>query len=153
VPQRPAATAEALVVAFPTMGVNAEELRQVRFLAPLKDRALKGLAKGMTERSVPEGEDLVTAGESGIAFFVVLDGELRVIIDGEEVSRLGPGDHFGEIALIVPEAKRTATVRAATPVRVGGLSQWNFKGFLSEHPETHWPLLVTLAHQVARVGG
>jgi len=134
------------------MGVSADELRQVRFLAPLKDRALKGLAKEMTERSAGEGEDLVTAGQSGIAFFVVLDGELSVEVDGREVGRLGPGDHFGEIALLVPEAKRTATVRAATPVRVGGLSQWNFKGFVDEHPETHWPLLVTLAHQVARVG-
>jgi CRP-like cAMP-binding protein len=129
--------------------VEAEELRQVHFLAPLNERSLKRLAHGMTVRSAPAGEDLVTAGESGIAFFVVLEGELSVLVDGDEKRRLGPGDHFGEIALIVPEATRTATVRAATPVRVGALSTWNFKGFLSEHPETHWPLLVTLAQQVA----
>ena len=131
------------------MGVQAEELRQVRFLAPLKDRSLRALANGMTLRNAPAGEDLVTAGESGLAFFVVLEGELSVIIGGEEVRRLGPGDHFGEIALLAPDARRTATVRAVTPVRVGALSTWNFKGFLSEHPETHWPLLVSLAHQVA----
>ena len=134
------------------MGVDAAELRQVRFLAPLKDRALKSLAKGMTERTALEGEDLVREGESAVAFFVVLEGELSVVVGGEEVRRLGPGDHFGEIALLVPEAKRTATVTAATPVRVGGLSQWNFKGFVDEHPETHWPLLVTLAHRVAESG-
>src|SRR5437016_3415287 len=131
------------------MGVKADELRRVRFLAPLKDRPLKKLADGMTERSCAEGEDIVKAGDSAVAFFVVLDGELSVVVGGKEVRRLGPGDHFGEIALIAPEAGRTATVRAATPVRVGALSTWNFKGFLSEHPETHWPLLVTLAHQVA----
>ena len=82
---------------------------------------------------------------------MVLEGELWVLVAGREVRRLGPGDHFGEIALIVPEAKRTATVRAETPVRVGGLSQWNFKGFLGEHPETHWPLLVALARQAAGI--
>ena len=131
------------------MGVEVEELRQVRFLAPLKGRALKRLAGGMTERAAPEGEELVKEGESGVAFFVVLDGELAVIAGGKEVRRLGPGDHFGEIALIAPEASRTATVRAVTGVRLGCLSTWNFKGFLSEHPETHWPLLVTLARQVA----
>jgi CRP-like cAMP-binding protein len=131
------------------MSVEVDELKRVRFLAPLKDRALKKLASGMTVRNAPEGEDLVKEGESAVAFFVVLDGELSVLVDGEEVRRLGAGDHFGEIALLAPDARRTATVRAATPVRVGALSTWNFKGFLSEHPETHWPLLVTLAHQVA----
>jgi CRP-like cAMP-binding protein len=131
------------------VSVEVDDLKQVHFLAPLKDRALKKLASGMTVRSAPEGEDLVTAGESGLAFFVVLEGELSVIAGGKEVRRLSAGDHFGEIALLAPDARRTATVRAATPVRVGALSTWNFKGFLSEHPETHWPLLVTLAHQVA----
>ena len=130
------------------MGVEVDELRQVHFLEPLKDRALKRLAAGMTERSAPEGEELVREGESGVAFFVVLDGELSVLVGDKEVRRLVPGDHFGEIALLVPEASRTATVRAVTGVRVGCLSTWNFKGFLSEHPETHWPLLVTLAGQI-----
>jgi CRP-like cAMP-binding protein len=131
------------------MAVDASELRQVRFLEPLKDKVLKGLAKRMSERTVPAGEDLVKKGESAVAFFVVLEGELSVLVGGKEVRRLRPGDHFGEIAMLAPDTKRTATVRSATPVRVGALSKWNFKGFLREHPETHWPLLVTLAEQVA----
>jgi CRP-like cAMP-binding protein len=134
------------------MGVDAEDLRRVRFLEPLKDRPLKGLAQGMTERTVTDGEVLVEEGESAIAFFVVLEGELSVLVGGKEVSRLTPGDHFGEIALIVPDARRTATVRALGPVRVGALSTWNFKGFVAEHPETHWPLLVTLATNVVGTG-
>ncbi len=135
------------------MGVDAEELRRVRFLEPLKERALKSLAHGMSERTVAGGEVLVEEGESAIAFFVVLDGELSVLVGEKEVSRLAAGDHFGEIALIVPDARRSATVRALGPVRVGALSTWNFKGFVAEHPETHWPLLVTLATQVAGSGG
>ncbi len=135
------------------MGVEADELRQVRFLEPLKDRVLKNLAKGMTERSAAAGEVLVGQGDSAVAFFIVLEGELSVQIAGKEVRRLGRGDHFGEIALLVPEAGRTATVLATTPVRVGALSKWNFKGFVKEHPETHWPLLVGLARQIAGADG
>jgi CRP/FNR family transcriptional regulator, cyclic AMP receptor protein len=131
------------------MAVEVEELRQVRFLEPLKDRVLKGLAKRMSERTAAKGEDLVKKGDSAVAFFVVLEGELSVLVGSKEVRRLGRGDHFGEIAMLAPDTKRTATVRATTPVRVAGLSEWNFKGFLREHPETHWPLLVTLAEQVA----
>ncbi len=131
------------------MAVDLEILRQVHFLAPLKDKPLKRLASHMGERTAEPGEDLVEEGESGVAFFVVLEGEVAVLAGGSEIRRLGVGDHFGEIALVLPDVRRTATVRAVTPVRVGTLSKWNFKGFVEEHPEVHWPLLVTLAHQVA----
>jgi len=91
----------------------------------------------------------VTEGGTAVAFFVILDGEAAVIAGGQELRRLGPGGHFGEIALVIPDVRRTATVRAVSEVRVGAMSTWNFKGFVSEHPEVHWPLLVTLARQIA----
>jgi len=131
------------------MSVDAEELRRVRFLAPLKDRALKRLAGSMTERRAPAGEDLVTQGADAIAFFVILEGNVSVAVKEREVDVLGPGDHFGEIALIVPSSARTATVRATSDVRLGAMSTWNFKAFIEEHPEVTWPLLVTLAERVA----
>jgi CRP-like cAMP-binding protein len=129
--------------------VDVQTLRQVNFLAPLKDRAIKRLAKEMTERTAEPGEDLVKQGSKGIAFFVVLEGTLAVISDGEEVNRLSEGDHFGEIALVLPDSPRTATVRAVSPVRVGAMAEWNFKGFVAENPEVHWPLLLNLARQIA----
>jgi len=131
------------------MAVEVDALRKVRFLAPLKDRAIKRLAGEMTERRVAPGEDLVTQGSSAIAFFVVLEGTVSVIAHGRQVRKLGAGDHFGEIALVLPGITRTATVRADTPVRVGAMAEWNFKGFVEQHPEVHWPLLVTLAQQIA----
>jgi CRP-like cAMP-binding protein len=131
------------------MAVDIESLRQVEFLAPLKDKTLKRLAGEMTERRAAPGEDLVTEGGTAVAFFVILDGEAAVIAGGQELRRLGPGGHFGEIALVIPDVRRTATVRAVSEVRVGAMSTWNFKGFVSEHPEVHWPLLVTLARQIA----
>ncbi len=134
------------------MSIDAEALRQVRFLAPLKDRDIRRLAGAMSERRAKAGEDLVTQGGSAVAFFVILEGEATVLVDGEERGSLGPGAHFGEIALVLPNAARTATVRAKTDVRLGGMASWNFKGFVAEHPEVTWPLLITLAEQIAGVG-
>jgi CRP-like cAMP-binding protein len=129
--------------------IDPSLLRTVDFLAPLNDRAIKQLAQGMSERSVAPGEDVVTQGTIGIAFFLMLEGTASVLVDDVEVRTLAAGDHFGEIALVLPDVPRTATVRATTPVKVGGLAEWNFRDFVSEHPEIHWPLLVNLARQVA----
>src|SRR6266700_3692719 len=135
------------------MAVDIETLRRVRFLAPLKDRELRKLAGSMSERTAGAGEDLVTQGSGAIAFFVLLDGQAVVLVDGHERRTLGPGDHFGEIALLLGDAPRTATVRAIGDVRLGALATWNFKGFVGDHPEVTWPLLVTLAHQIASSPG
>jgi CRP/FNR family transcriptional regulator, cyclic AMP receptor protein len=135
------------------MAVDIEALRRVRFLAPLKDRELRKLASSMSERTASAGEELVTQGTGAIAFFVLLEGQAVVLVDGHEQRTLGPGDHFGEIALVLPDTPRTATVRALSDVRLGGLATWNFKGFVGDHPEVTWPLLVTLAQQIASTPG
>lgn len=134
------------------MAIDAEALRNVRFLAPLSDRNIRRLAKEMSERTASAGEELVSQGEGAVAFFVILDGTATVEVAGRERRLLGPGDHFGEIALVLPDTPRTATVKAKTDVRLGAMSTWNFKGFVAEHPEVTWPLLVTLAQQVASAG-
>jgi CRP-like cAMP-binding protein len=138
------------------VAVDGAALRGVSFLSPLRDKDLQRLARDMSERSVNPGDDLVSQGSSGIAFFVILDGTASVLVNGERRRTLGPGDHFGEIALLLPdvERSRTATVRADTVVRVAGMAEWNFKGFIAEHPEVTWTLLTTLARQlVDRDGG
>jgi CRP-like cAMP-binding protein len=135
------------------MAVDIGALRQVRFLAPLKDRELRKLAGSMSERAARAGEDLVTQGSGAIAFFVLLEGQAVVLVDGQERRTLAPGDHFGEIALVLPDTPRTATVRAVGDVRLGALATWNFKGFVADHPEVAWPLLVTLAQQIASTPG
>jgi CRP-like cAMP-binding protein len=133
------------------MGVEVEDLRRVRFLAPLKDRAIKRLASHMREMHAAAGEEVVTQGGHAVAFFVILDGTATVLVKGSERGKLGPGDHFGEIALVLPDrvAARSATVRADTDMRLGTMAEWNFKAFIAEHPEVTWPLLVTLASQLA----
>jgi CRP-like cAMP-binding protein len=131
------------------MAITLDDLRKVRFLAPLKDRELKRIADSMKERTAAPGEDLTTQGSGGVAFFLLLEGEAVVYVDAQERRTLGPGEHFGEIALVLPDLERTATVTAKTQVRVGAMAAWNFRAFVGEHPEVVWPLLETLAERVA----
>jgi CRP-like cAMP-binding protein len=128
--------------------IKAQELRKIPFLSSVDDRGLQSLAGSMGERTVSAGENLVSQGEGGIAFFVVLDGEATVTIDGEHRHTLHAGDYFGEIALIARDAPRTATVTADTDIRVGTLTSWNFKPFVLEHPQVGWAMLELLARRI-----
>ena len=110
-------------------------------------KQLQGLAETMSEREVAAGKDIVTQGSGGVAFFLILEGNATVIVDGEDRRQLGPGDHFGEIALIVPDAPRTSTVRAESDVKVAALTAWNFKPWVLKNAEVAWSLLETLAQR------
>lgn len=77
---------------------------------------------------------------SGVGFFIIVDGEAGVSVDGTEVAKLGPGDHFGELTLVSNEA-RTATVTALTPVRCLVMMFWDFRDFAKRNPDVLWKLL------------
>ena len=103
----------------------------------------------LKERRFEAGREIVTEGEGGIAFFIILDGEATVLVGGEERRTLGPGDCFGETALLVPDERRTATVRAATDVRAATMAAWEFRPFVERNPKVAWSLLETLAQRLA----
>jgi CRP/FNR family transcriptional regulator, cyclic AMP receptor protein len=121
-----------------------ETLGRVPLFAGVKPKELKKLGKRMSERSFGEGDTITTEGESGIGFFVIEDGNASVSIGGKIVRTLGPGEHFGEIALI-DSGPRSATIVASTDLRCRGMSAWEFRPFVEEHPEVAWALLETLA--------
>ena len=131
------------------MSVTLDALQKVPFLSHVPRKALDSLAQTMAERDVPPGKEIVTQGKGGVAFFVILDGQATVLVDGNEVRKLGQHDHFGEIALIVPDLPRTSTVRADTDMRLGALTAWNFKPFVLKNPDVAWALLETLAKRFA----
>ena len=89
----------------------------------------------------------ISEGASGAAFFVITQGEATVSVHGEERARLGAGDHFGEIALL-DEGVRSATVTAETELRCYGLTPWEFRPFVEEHPQVAWTLLQTIARRL-----
>ena len=120
-----------------------DTLARVPLFSGIKPKELKELGKRMTERSFNEGDEITREGESGIGFFVIEEGNATVSIGGKIIRTLGPGEHFGEVALI-DSGPRSATVVATTDLRCRAMSAWEFKPFVEEHPEVAWALLETL---------
>ena len=127
--------------------LSPDDLGKARLFAGLPAAELRRISSEMKEVEHPAGHQLATTGRSGIAFGVVLDGEVEVkTVDGR-TRRLGAGDHFGEMALLDDEA-RSADIVTATPVRLAMLAEWGFKDFLKQHPEVSYRLLQTLSRRL-----
>jgi CRP-like cAMP-binding protein len=128
------------------MTTNAlEALARVPMLSTLDRRHLEKLAKDFGEKTFPAGTVVVREGDDhGIGFFVVGDGEAVASIGGKEVARIGPGGHFGEVALI-SDRVRTATVTAVTDLHCYVMTLWDFRSFVKGDPEVAWKLLEELA--------
>ena len=116
------------------MAETEDTLRRVPLFTGVKPKELKKLDRRMTERTFNEGDTITTQGESGIGFFVIEDGNATVSIGGKIIRTLGPGEHFGEVALI-DSGPRSATIVATTDLRCRAMSAWEFKPFVEEHPE------------------
>ena len=129
-----------------------DTLARVPLFSGIKPKELKKLGKRMTERDFNEGDEITREGESGIGFFVIEDGEASVSIRGKIVRTLGPGEHFGEVALI-DSGPRSATIVASTDLRCRGMSAWEFRPFVEEHPEVAWGLLETLVGRLRAAEG
>ena len=125
------------------MAAVEETLARVPLFSGVKEKDLKKLGKRMQERSFSEGEVITTQGETGLGFFVIEEGNAAVSRNDEVVRNLGTGDFFGEVALI-DEGPRSATVVATSDLRCRGMTAWEFKPFVEEHPDVAWALLQTL---------
>jgi CRP/FNR family transcriptional regulator, cyclic AMP receptor protein len=124
---------------------RTEQLKKVPLFSDLNQRQLKRIGRDFRERSFKPGTSIVRQGEmSGIGFFIVVDGDASVVVDDREVARLGPGDHFGELALI-SESTRAATVTAETRLECLELPIWDFRKLAKASPDISWKLLQYVA--------
>jgi trk system potassium uptake protein TrkA len=125
-----------------------DALARVPMLSSLDRKHLEKLSKDFSERTFPAGAVVVSEGaEHGIGFFVIADGEAVVTVGGEEVAHLGPGGHFGEVALI-SDRIRTATVTAQTDLHTYVMTLWDFRSFVQGDAEVAWKLLEQLAEML-----
>ena len=85
------------------MPAPPELLRKVGLFESLSERDIKRLADALKERVFSEGDAILTQGEGGVGFFVIGEGTVDYSVDGERVGSGGPGDYFGEVALIGDE--------------------------------------------------
>ena len=107
-------------------------VRALPLFSPLPVATLENLALRADERSYTAGEPVVRQGDIGDAFFVLADGEVEVDVDGVFRRRQGPGEFFGEIALL-RDVPRTATITAAGPVTALAIGREAFLGAIGAH--------------------
>jgi CRP-like cAMP-binding protein len=114
--------------------VTPDSLANVPLFESLTDDQRTELANWFEPKRADEGVCLAGEGASGYSFFVLKEGTAAVTADGKSVATLGPGDYFGEMA-ILGEGRRLATVTASTPVSLLAMFGTEFRRLEAAHPE------------------
>jgi CRP-like cAMP-binding protein len=129
-----------------------EALRRVPIFAELGDDDLQCVADAVNEVEVPAGQLLVQPGAPGSGMFFIAEGTAVVETKRDEVE-LGPGQFFGELALMSEDATRTARVQAKTDLRCLALDRASFRTLVAEHPEVAASLLEVALGRLAENAG
>jgi CRP/FNR family cyclic AMP-dependent transcriptional regulator len=124
-----------------------DHLGQVPLFSACSRKDLQQVARRAEDVRVDAGKVLVREGAAGAEFFVILEGNADVTRRGEKVATLGPGQFFGDLALL-DRAPRNATVTAATPMELVVLGQREFAALIDEVPGFAHKLLAGLAHRL-----
>jgi pyruvate,water dikinase len=119
-------------------------LQRVQLFAGMDRRQSEQIARLLKKRPFAKGETVIMEGSGGAAFFLIESGEATVSRKGAPLGILGPGDHFGEIALI-DGGPRSATVIAATDLVCYGLTFWEFRPLIEHNGTIGWKILQALA--------
>lgn len=135
-------------------GAPVDAVQRVPLFSELSRREAEQVARLFKERGFKAGETVAREGSGGAAFYLIESGEAVVSVAGRERRTLGPGDSFGEIALI-DEGARSATITAVTDLRCHGLTYWDFRPLVQGSAEISWKLLQSVvknlrAEQAAR---
>ena len=123
------------------------ELKSAKLFEGLPDSEVRSVETQMKIVKHPAGHEIVVRGEGGVGFMVITDGTVTVKTGQGKTRKLGPGDSFGEMALLDNEG-RSATITADSDVTLATIPEWNFKPFLKEHPEVAYRLLQTLSRRI-----
>ena len=122
------------------MAAPLEAMREVPLFHELDDAELEQVARLFKQRTFAPQETVTKEGSGGAAFYLIESGTATVTVGGQERSSLGPGDYFGEIALI-DEGARSATITANEELVTYGLTFWDFRPLVQENAAICWKLL------------
>ena len=125
----------------------AGRLAKVPMFSECTKRELQAIVRAAKEVSHPDDHVIAREGDRGVGFFLILEGSAKVTIGGKTRARLGPGDFFGEVALL-DRGPRTATVTSTSPIRLIGITAWVFRGLLEEHPAIALKMLEVVARRL-----
>lgn len=124
-----------------------ETLRHVALFSQCTDAELRMIESITTDLEVPAGKELCAEGHPGEEFFVLVDGEVRVTVDGKEIATVGAGGYVGELALL-DAGPRLATVTTTRPTRVLVLSRREFNSLLFDSPSVTLQILHGLGRRL-----
>jgi CRP-like cAMP-binding protein len=124
-----------------------DQLAEVPLFSACSKKDLALVAKRAEDVKVDAGKVLVSEGAAGAEFFTIIEGTASVSRHGQEVAQLGPGDFFGDLALL-DRAPRNATVTAVTPMELVVLGQREFGALIDEVPGFAHKLLAGLARRL-----
>jgi CRP-like cAMP-binding protein len=128
------------------------EIKDAKLFQGLPESEIKSIERRMKTVTHAAGHEIILLGDSGVGFMVIKEGTVTVKTVQGRSRKLGPGDSFGEMALLDHEG-RSATITADTDVTLAGVPEWNFKAFLADHPEVAYRLLQLLSRRVRRSEG
>jgi CRP/FNR family cyclic AMP-dependent transcriptional regulator len=126
---------------------STDVLKKVPLFAGLDDRELGQIASSLKERRFAAGDTMTEEGAGGAGFFIVEEGEADVSVDGQARGQIGPGDYFGEIALLTG-SDRTATITATTDMVCWGMTPWDFRPLVESNSTIAWKLLTAMAEKL-----
>jgi CRP/FNR family transcriptional regulator, cyclic AMP receptor protein len=129
------------------MATPEEVLAQVPLFSMLPKKEVAKLARDAHDRTFPAGTVLTDEEQTGVSFGVIVEGRAAVSVHGRAARILGPGDYFGEMALI-DHSHRSAKITAETDLRCLLFVAWVFRPFALRHPETAWALLEMMVQRV-----
>jgi CRP-like cAMP-binding protein len=126
---------------------SVETLQNVPLFAGLDKKELENIAGSMRERRFGAGDTVTQEGAGGAGFFIVEEGTADVTVEGQPRGSIGPGDYFGEIALLTDSA-RTATIVATTDMLCYGMTPWEFRPLVESNSTVAWKLLTAMADKL-----
>ena len=128
--------------------VKQDRLKKTKLFGGLDRKELDALSEATTELSVEANTMLAREGHTGHEAFVILEGTVDILIDGNKVNSVGPNEIIGELALLLHEP-RQASLRAATQVRLLVIEPGRFDILLDRIPSIARQLLVSLARRLS----
>ena len=127
---------------------SIEKVRAIPIFAGLDDEALAGVAVLIIEVEGPVGQVIVEHGHAGSGMFLLEEGTVSVELPSRTVE-LGPGEFFGELAILADDIPRTARIRSTTPIRCLVVGRPDFSRLLQQEPRIALAMLPVLAHRLA----
>ena len=123
----------------------SELLKQTGLFSSCTDKELESVMVTAKERSFDTGEVIIREGDPGLGFYLLLEGTAEVRKGGKAVAELGPGDYFGEMALLLEDTPRTADVVATSKANCLVITQWDLRALISTHPDIGMKIMNELA--------